>query len=59
MVVQELQVSESDWIIIADVDEVVRPSILQTMKYLDPEASSVDAIFADYPVSEGGSWDLV
>lgn len=37
----------------------MRPSILQTMKYPDPEASPVDATFADYPVSEGGSWDLV
>ncbi|KAI9241193.1 MAG: glycosyl transferase [Podila humilis] len=50
---------EGDWIIIADVDEVVRPSILQTMKYPDPEASPVNAIFADYSVSQGGSWDLV
>ncbi|KAG0023600.1 hypothetical protein BGZ82_010692 [Podila clonocystis] len=59
IVVEELHVREGDWIVIADVDEVVRPSILQTMKYPDPEASPVDAIFADYSEAEGRSWDLV
>ncbi|KAF8981057.1 hypothetical protein BGZ52_003273 [Haplosporangium bisporale] len=58
-VMEELQAREGDWIIIADVDGVVQPSILQTMKYPDPEASPVNAIFAHYSVSQGGSWDLV
>ncbi|KAG0032198.1 hypothetical protein BGZ81_011453 [Podila clonocystis] len=59
VVVEELHVREGDWIVIADVDEAVRSSILQTMKYPDPKASPVDAIFADYSVAEGGSWNLV
>ncbi|KAG0329379.1 hypothetical protein BG000_000095 [Podila horticola] len=59
MVVNDLHVQEGDWIIITDADEITRPSVLQTMRYPDPEASSMDNIFADRLVSQGGSYDLI
>ncbi|KAF9311324.1 hypothetical protein BG003_007544 [Podila horticola] len=57
MAIRKLQPHEGDWILLSDLDEIPRPSILQAMKTPDPE-SEVDSLFLDRPIAEGPSWDL-
>ncbi|KAF9315286.1 hypothetical protein BG003_003199 [Podila horticola] len=54
--IHELQPQEGDWVLLSDLDEVPRPSILLAMKY--PElGTETTSMFLDRPVSEG-AWDL-
>lgn len=57
MTIHDLQPREGDWILLSDLDEIPRPSILQAMKIPDP-ASEVESLFLDRPIAEGPSWDL-
>ncbi|KAG0353518.1 hypothetical protein BG005_007192 [Podila minutissima] len=50
--IKELQPQEGDWILLSDLDEVPRPSILLAMKYPEP-GSETASLFLDHPVSEG------
>ncbi|KAG0084898.1 hypothetical protein BGZ93_006139 [Podila epicladia] len=52
LAIQELQPREGDWLLLSDLDEVPRPSILQMMKYpeLDTEVSS---LFLEHSASKG------
>ncbi|KAF9375978.1 hypothetical protein CPB97_011121 [Podila verticillata] len=56
IVLDGLHVQKGDWIIVSDIDEIFRPTILQTMRAPDPGASPMDEIFVDRLVSQGGSW---
>ncbi|KAG0353517.1 hypothetical protein BG005_007191 [Podila minutissima] len=52
LAIQELQPQEGDWLLLSDLDELPRPSILQMMKFpeLDTEVSSM---FLEHSASEG------
>ncbi|KAF9212398.1 hypothetical protein BGZ59_006805 [Podila verticillata] len=54
--IKELQPNDGDWLLLSDLDEIPRPSILLAMKY--PEQSSeTSSLFLDRSVIEG-AWDL-
>ncbi|KAG0084897.1 hypothetical protein BGZ92_009474 [Podila epicladia] len=54
--IKELQPQEGDWILLSDLDEIPRPSILLAMKY--PElGTETTSLFLDHTVSEG-AFDL-
>ncbi|KAF9431313.1 hypothetical protein BGZ94_000020 [Podila epigama] len=57
MAKEALSPRDGDWIILADVDEILRPAVLHAMKTPDGK-SDLDLIFADRPVEAGGAWDL-
>ncbi|KAF9391346.1 hypothetical protein CPB97_006842 [Podila verticillata] len=50
--IQELQPHEGDWLLLSDLDEVPRPSILLAMKHPEPGTETA-SMFLDRPVSEG------
>ncbi|KAG0014913.1 hypothetical protein BGZ81_000192 [Podila clonocystis] len=52
LAIQELHPRDGDWLMLSDLDELPRPSILQMMKYpeLDTEVSSM---FLEHSTSEG------
>lgn len=54
MTIRDLQPRKGDWILLSDLDEILRPSILQAMKTPDP-ASKVDSLFLGRPIAEGPS----
>ncbi|KAF9403000.1 hypothetical protein BGZ94_004745 [Podila epigama] len=54
---QQVQPKEGDWILLSDLDEIPRPSILRAMKNPDPQ-SEISSNFVDRSVKEGGAWDL-
>ncbi|KAG0333926.1 hypothetical protein BG000_008783 [Podila horticola] len=51
LAIQQLQPREGDWLLLSDLDELPRPSILQMMKY--PEDTEVSSMFLEHSASEG------
>lgn len=55
--IQELQPQDGDWLLLSDLDELPRPSILLEMKHPE-ENSEISSMFLERSIAEGGALDL-
>ena len=55
--IQELQPQDGDWLLLSDLDELPRPSVLLAMKY--PEVNTeISSMFLERSIADGGALDL-
>ncbi|KFH67107.1 hypothetical protein MVEG_07630 [Podila verticillata NRRL 6337] len=55
--IQELQPRDGDWLLLSDLDELPRPSVLLAMKYPE-ENAEISSMFLERSIAEGGALDL-